>query len=582
MEGRLPPLAMGLYDMRGTNSQNFNLVDELNKTITTSLVTTFGLDFLLFEDKKGGSVATIHNARRFQKGDTDIYMPDSVKQDIANRGDYKPPKRDLDGEIMKDRNGKPIKEDRYHSHPNYRAKGKEDKQQQQRGELIDEYRGKTLSYGEQRQLDHIVSSREVHDDAGRVISGLNGVELANQDSNFQSTHSYINNLKSDHSMDDFLTTVVPKTIESKRKRIEEDRQRLESMPTETKQQRHEKRQLESQIGKQSEQIEVLESIDEEKMRAADKKARQEYDKQINYTYYTSSKFFKNTGIESGKAGLKLGVRQALGLIFAEIWFELKDAIPQAFKDTEADFTLESFLEKLKTTAQNIWKRVKVRFKDILDEFKNGVFAGALSSLSTTIMNIFFTTQKLIGKLLRETWSSLVSAAKILFFNPDNLGPGAIAREVTRILSTGVAVTMGVILNQHLASLMTFPLGTELAAFVSAVATGLMTIGITYFLDHSRLMQKVWAYLEQYKSEAKKTLEYFQKVNSELDRYLVELCKVEFNLSSDELASFISSLESTSCEYERSLVLSNEISKREVELPFESNNLDSTRAWLMSL
>ncbi|MFW1378047.1 hypothetical protein ACEV7K_22790, partial [Vibrio parahaemolyticus] len=29
--------------------------------------TTFGLDFLLFEDKKGGDVATVHNVRQHQK-----------------------------------------------------------------------------------------------------------------------------------------------------------------------------------------------------------------------------------------------------------------------------------------------------------------------------------------------------------------------------------------------------------------------------------------------------------------------------------------------------------------------------------
>lgn len=568
--------------MSETTTQNYCLVDELNKTVTKSLVTTFGLDFLLFEDKKGGDVATIHNVRQHQKGDKDIFMSDSVQQDYAHRGDYKPIKHDESGNVLTDRNGKPKKEDLYHSDKNYLAKGKEDKRRQRDGELVDEYRGTTMSSSEQRQLDHIISSHEVHDDAGRVLAGLSGVELANQNTNFQSTHSYINNLKSDHSMDDFLTTVVPRTIENKRQRIEENKQRLASMPTETKEQRHKKRELESKVAKETEHIEVLESLDEDKMRAADKRARQAYDKQINLSYYTSSKFFKSTAMESGKAGLKMGVRQALGLVLAEVWFELKDAIPQAFKDKEDNFTLENFLEKLKTTALNVWHRVKTRLKDILDEFKNGVLAGALSSLSTTIMNIFFTTQKLIGKLLRETWSSLVSAAKILFFNPENLGPGALAREVTRILSTGVAVAMGVMLNQQLASLMIFPLGTELASFVSAVATGLMTIGITYFLDYSELMQKVWNYLDQFKSEAKRTLEYFQKVNAELDRYLIELSRIEFNLSPEELSRFASSLESISCEHERSYMLLKEIRKREIDLPFESNNLDSTRAWLMSL
>ncbi|CAM3211645.1 hypothetical protein VIOR103205_15175 [Vibrio ordalii] len=208
--------------MHGTNIQNFRLVDELNKTITTSLVTTFGLDFLLFEDKKGGEVATVNNVRQHQHGDKEIYISDSVQQDYADRGDYKPTKLDENGNVMTDGNGKPKKEDLYHSHPNYKAKGKEDKKMQQGAKLVDEYRGQTMSGDEQRQLDHIISSHEVHDDAGRVLAGLNGVELANQDTNFQSTHSYINNLKSDHSVDDFLTTVVPKTIENKRKNIEKE------------------------------------------------------------------------------------------------------------------------------------------------------------------------------------------------------------------------------------------------------------------------------------------------------------------------------------------------------------------------
>lgn len=96
------------------------------------------------------------------------------------------------------------------------------------------------------------------------------------------------------------------------------------------------------------------------------------------------------------------------------------------------------------------------------------------------------------------------------------------------------------------------------------------------------MRKVWDYLDQFKSVEKRTLEYFQTVNAELDRYLIELSKVEFNLSPDELAGLVDNLESVSCEYERSMMLSKEVSRREIELPFEDNNLDSTRAWLMSL
>lgn len=69
---------------------------------------------------------------------------------------------------------------------------------------MDNYRGQNMSLNENRQLDHVISSHEIHDDAGRVLAGSKGVELANQDSNLQSTHAYINNIKKDHSVEKFV------------------------------------------------------------------------------------------------------------------------------------------------------------------------------------------------------------------------------------------------------------------------------------------------------------------------------------------------------------------------------------------
>ena len=45
-------------------SHEFNWAQELEKTVVRSLTTTFGLDFLLFEDKRGGDVNTVHNVRQ--------------------------------------------------------------------------------------------------------------------------------------------------------------------------------------------------------------------------------------------------------------------------------------------------------------------------------------------------------------------------------------------------------------------------------------------------------------------------------------------------------------------------------------
>ena len=55
---------------------------EIEKTIIQSLVTTFGLDFLLFQDKIGGDVDTVHNVRR------GIFSSDIEEKRYKEREEY--------------------------------------------------------------------------------------------------------------------------------------------------------------------------------------------------------------------------------------------------------------------------------------------------------------------------------------------------------------------------------------------------------------------------------------------------------------------------------------------------------------
>ena len=151
---------------------------ELEKTVVSSLATSFGLDFLLFEDKLGGNVNTIHNVRQ------GIYATDEAKQAYEDRGAY-------DNRA-------------YHSHDKYKDRGNKDKNDLVDGKLFDAYRQKVMAGNEGRHLDHIIYAKSIHDDHGRVLAGLDGVELANVDSNLQSTFWFINNQKSAMTMKEFV------------------------------------------------------------------------------------------------------------------------------------------------------------------------------------------------------------------------------------------------------------------------------------------------------------------------------------------------------------------------------------------
>lgn len=79
-----------------------------------------------------------------------------------------------------------------------------------------------------------------------------------------------------------------------------------------------------------------------------------------------------------------------------------------------------------------------------------------------------------------------------------------------------------------------------------------------------------------------TLKQFQAINAKLDRYLIELSQIEFNLDPGELQTFRLELEACNDELQRTVMLKQEVEVRGIVLPFEMDNVASTRNWLTSL
>lgn len=535
-------------------AQNFPWAEELEKTLITSLTTSFGLDFLLFKDKQGGEVDTVHNVRN------GVWASDAERQNFEQRGEY---------------NSTP-----YHTHANYIATGQKDKASQAAGTLNDPYRNKVMAAHEQRNLDHVISAKEIHDDAGRVLAGLSGVELANQSSNLQTTHETVNKSKKQTPINDYLDK-LPGLISSHEKSLAGDRTRLQKMPRETPQQQHDARVLEDQIRKTESKINELKAVDPEGMRKRDAEARTPYNQQINTAYYTSSKFLHHTAHAAGSDGLSMGTRQMLGLVMAEVWFELREQLPALLDTLKHSFSLDAFVDSISQSLKGIWKRVQARFNDFLVAFKDGVFAGVLGSLTTTVFNIFATTQKMAIKIIRELWGQLVKAIKLMVFNPEQLSFVEQCQAVTSILSVGVATVVGTMAYTQLVPFLSFPFGTELAAFSGALVTGVLTLGLNYFLLHSTMAHKLWAFIGSLTPHAG-TVREFQAINAELDRYLLELSLLEFNLDVDELHAFTQELEACNDEIRRSAILKQAVEARGIELPFEVGDPASTRNWLASL
>lgn len=535
-------------------ARDYPWAEELEKTVVNSLVTSFGLDFLLFQDKDGGNVDTIHNARN------GVWATEQEQQRFETRGKYNP--------------------DPYHQHENYIDTGRKDKATHQAGNLHDPYRNITLSPAQKRNLDHVISAKEIDGDAGRVLAGLDGVALANQSSNLQTTHESINKSKGQTPINDYLRE-LPNLIGRSEIQLAKDRLRLVTLPRDTPEQQHKARMLEDQIRKDENKIETLKAIDPDEMRKRDEAARAPYNEQINRAYYTSSKFWKQSASASLDAGLKMGTRQMLGLVLAEVWFELRTQVPVLLEKIKHKFDFEAFIDSVNDTLKGIWARVQKRFSDFLIAFKDGVFAGVMATATTTLFNVFATTKVMAIKIIREAWGQLVKAIKLMIFNPENLSFVELCKAVTSLMSLGAATVVGTMVHAQLLPLCNFPFGGELVAFASALVTGVVTLGLNYFLLHSPVAHKLWGFIESIMPHAG-VVKHFESVNAELDRYVTELSQLEFNLDADELEEFSLTLVACNDELQRSRVLKAEVAKRNIELPFEMGNSASTRKWLASL
>lgn len=536
---------------------SFDWSEELNQLVKQSLITSFGLDFLLVMDKTGGDVDTIHNVR--QK----IYATEENESRYKQREQY-------------DSN-------KYHKYLNYINTGREHKKQQNSEEgLQDTYTNKILSQKDDRNLDHVISAKEIHEDRGRFLSGLDGVELANQKQNLQSTSGTINKSKKEKSVNKYLKS-LPAKIADKKKIIEHQENKLAFMPQETAQEKHKYQTLKEEIRKKKELVTKLESIDPEKMRNVDQKSRQNYEQQINLTYYKSSKFLKNTGIQASNIGVRMGLRQALGLVLAEVWFEFQNTLPELYnKYKNISFEISIFFNDMKMIFQNIIQRVKKQFQDILTSFKDGMLCGILASITNTILNIFLTTTKMWGKIIRETWNNIVKIAKMVFFNPENLSVGELTKQCFKLVSLSLGAFLGTIIHNHLTFLSTLPFGSCIQSFVSALVAGLVTLGLNFFLEESFITQRIWQFLDKFKNYYDLTLEYYKKINKELDAYLIKLSKIEFNFNISELNQFCTSLENTNNELERHFILNSMIEKEGIKLPYEAGNNKSVKKWLTGL
>ncbi|WP_409967197.1 hypothetical protein RFF05_11300 [Bengtsoniella intestinalis] len=475
------------------------MISEYERVLVSSLITTFGLDFII-KDQHGGDVDTVHNVRQIDKDPLMTYKNAQNQAAYDNRGEY-------DSAA-------------YHGAQGYKDKNAQVSAAKKDGTLQDVYSGKTLSPNEKVDLDHTVSAKEIHDDRGRVLAGVNGPALANSPENLNATHMSINRSKKQLSADEFI---------AKLKATQADRQakidKLQAMDTLNDAQRKELNKLQS-----------LQKTDTQRLKEADEKARKELDRKVNTAYYTSAKFAKDLGTAAAKTGGKMAVRQALGFVFTEIWFAVKDELDLI----DDSFNLSATFEAIGRGIHRGFEQSKVKYKELFDTTLSGGIAGALASVTTTLCNIFFTTAKNTVRLIRQSWVYLVDATKVLFLNPDDYLFGERIQAAAKIVAVGSSIVAGVLLQEALekTGLGAIPIVGELVpTFCSVLVSGLLSCTFLIYLDRSKEIKALVATLNHvptistvthyYRQEAQKFMAYAAQMQEmDIDAFTAEVALYE--------------------------------------------------------
>lgn len=440
---------------------------QYERVVLHSLITSFGLDFLV-HDQYGGDVDTVRGVRE------GVYKnPDNAAAYTA-RGEY-------DAHA-------------YHSDPRYVSKVRtaRDAYRADGTTVEDAYvPGRQLHFttassvknadasvgtAGRANLDHVRPAKTVHDDPGRVLAGVDGVDLANSEYNLRFTNEQLNKSK----RDDTINTVIARGVKG------------QPLPEEVA----------------------------EKMRLEDAQAQAHMDEEINRTYYSSARFLGDTAIAACQRGIEMGVRQTVGLYFLEVWIACEDELKGVDEHCEIGALLRAIKNGVAKGSENALKN----YKDLFRNFGEGFIAGVMASVTTTLINIFITTDKHTVRYIRQASASIVQAGTILLINPNNMLVGDQLKAATVTLATGASVIAGTAVGNLIEKTPVYSIpevGPFVQTFTSVLVSGLLSCTLLIMLDRSKFVNQLVAEMNQYQDASRSYMtlaEDFARIAANLEGY----------------------------------------------------------------
>lgn len=313
--------------------------------------------------------------------------------------------REHQGETYEDI-GKKVMQD-----PKYKEANKAMKEQQQSGNLKDEYTGKNINQNDNANLDHVVSRKEIYENARRKQAGINTEDLANKDENLKPTNESLNKSKGAKSIDEYINEK-----EQREKKLREQNECANKKIDESNMSDVEKRKAKE---KNNKRLQDKLDADDELMKKADKEARKAINKDI------AKGVAKETAKKAGKDALK---QMAVSALFS-LLKEVMNGFVRFLKSQAKSF--KNFLEEMK-------KAIKSFFEKITDVLQTGA-SSVVGTIVTEIFGPIVSTFKKLASLIKQGVLSVMEAVRYLNNKENKNKPFS-----TKVAQVGKIITAGLV------------------------------------------------------------------------------------------------------------------------------------------
>lgn len=349
----------------------------------------------------------------------------------------------------------------------YKKANKAMKEKQKLGKLQDEYTGKNIHRNDKANLDHVVSRKELYENARRRQAGISTKSLSNKDENLKATNESLNKSKKEKSVSEYTAN-----RERREKDLIKQNERANKKIDESNMSEVEKRKLKERNDKR---LKDKLDADNKRMKLHDKNARDAINKEI------FKGVVKETAKKAGKDALK---QMAITALFS-LLKEVMNGFIRFLKSKIISFN--NFIKELKQSIKSFFNKIS----NILQVGVNSVLGTVVTEIFGPIVSLF----KKIGSLIKTGISSLIDAIKYLKAKENRNKPFSIkVAQVGKIITAGLVAGGAIILGEVFEKLLlTVPgmqvelpligsLANVIGMFLASLLTGLVGAIVINLID----------------------------------------------------------------------------------------------------